>query len=77
MGGVFRVNNQSLRRRVVIGAFAATANPVCDIPVENARRRVEDALFAASAAMAELHGGQWVSHVDHDTGFILISPQKV
>jgi hypothetical protein len=59
-----------------VSAFAAVAAPACDIPVENVRRKVDEALSAVSAAMADLHGGQWVAHVDHDAGFILISSRK-
>lgn len=76
MASPFRVCRQLVRRRVVIGAFAAVANSYGDIPVENVRRRIEDALSVISAAMTELHGGQWTAHVDHDAGFVLISPQR-
>lgn len=76
MSGAFRLGRQSLKRRVVIGAFAAAATPTCDLAVENRRRNIEEALSAVSAAMADLHGGQWTAHVDHDAGFILVSPQK-
>lgn len=68
---------QPVKRRIVLGALAGFVTPSGDLPVENTYRRIAEALGVLSAAMAEVHGGQWSAHVDHDAGFILISPQRV
>jgi hypothetical protein len=59
-----------------MSALAAAVAPACEHTVDNARRRVDEALSALAAAMANLHGGQWTAHVDHEVGFVLVSPLK-
>ena len=39
--------------------------------------RVAAAADAPTTALAELHGGQWKAHVDHDNGFVLITSGRL
>ena len=74
MGSQVSFVRQALRRRGVIGAFAGIAASGCDNPVDK-KKEVADSVRAAAAAMAQIHGGEWTTQVDHDTGFILIRLQ--
>lgn len=64
------------QRRAFLGALAslpasaAAATAAIDTP-EQANKAADD----LARTMAHLHGGLWVSHVNHDSGFVLIVPK--
>jgi hypothetical protein len=61
-----------LRRAFLAGSIAV---PAAALPA-SLTDRVKDAADALAAAMQARHGGRWIAHVDHDTGFILIAPGR-
>ncbi len=67
----------SARRGVLLGAIMSLAAyksaPAAPASVE----RVAAAADALTGALADLHGGQWKAHVDHDNGFVLISGRTI
>jgi hypothetical protein len=58
------------RRTFIAGAFAV---PAAAAPIPFAvLDPIKVAADRLAAAMAARHGGRWVTHVDHDAGFILV-----
>lgn len=72
MGRHFRAAQQGVTRRVVFGALAGMSG-IGPLPaVGNPKEQMAQALQATVAAMTEIHGGEWSTHVDHESGFILV-----
>ncbi|MPZ31455.1 MAG: hypothetical protein GEV13_10735 [Rhodospirillales bacterium] len=69
----------STRRFFVVGLTGALTIPAAGAalaaPAKADAASIKRAVDDLTAAMAELHGGRWKAHVDHDTGFILIQPR--
>lgn len=68
-------------RRAVLAAFAGSlcVPAIATVPM---RTKAPDPLDAIrhtadllADMMAEAHGGSWMAHVDHETGFALIQPK--
>ncbi len=60
------------KRRVIMGALAIGALPQEASSDDDPHDSVDRAVQALTKIMQKLHGGRWVSHINHDTGFILI-----
>ncbi len=67
-----RSKPKTRNEQIVAGlAEAANALPAAEPEVMIKRKATE-----VSALMASLHGGDWRVEIDHQTGFVLIAPQK-
>lgn len=60
------------RRGLLLGALVALAAPKAAPAAPASVERVKAAADALTAALADLHGGQWKATVDHVNGFVLI-----
>lgn len=60
------------RRGLLLGALASLAIPKVAPAAPASVERVNAAAEALTAAIADLHGGQWSATVDHAHRFVLI-----
>lgn len=65
------------RRSILLGAIMSLAAYKSASAAPASVERVAAAADALTAALADLHGGQWKAHVDHDNGFVLISGRAI
>jgi hypothetical protein len=64
------VTRTPIRRAFLAGSLAVPVAALPAAPVDRAKALAD----AVAAAMQARHGGQWIAHVDHDTGFALVRP---
>lgn len=60
------------RRAFLGGALALPASAVAAPALDP----VKDAAERLASAMAARHGGRWVAHVDHESGFALVQQRR-
>ncbi len=60
------------RRGLLLGALASLAIPKVAPASHASVEHVNAAADALTAALADLHGGEWKATVDHANGFVLI-----
>lgn len=60
------------RRGVLLGALMSLAVPKAAPAAPATRERIGSAATALTAALSELHGGEWSVTVDHEHRFVLI-----
>lgn len=65
------------RRGLLLGALASLALPNVAPASPPSVERVSAAADALTAALADLHGGQWKATVDHANGFVLITGRTI
>ena len=63
------------RRLLLAAVLAVPAAATMPAPAKSDADQIQQVADSLAVAMASRHGGRWEALVDHDAGFVLITPR--